>query len=113
MSENYSNEPVIHAATGNWPALSPEDQDALALVADTFAAAIQRAPSLPVVKRWELLTSVLSYGFGFVFATALLHAIGAGIGIAIANTSCHYSGWIVRISGAAMAIDGLVLLASR
>ena len=57
--------------------------------------------------------SVLSYGFGFVFATALLHAIGAGIGIAIANTSCHYSGWIVRISGAAMAIDGLVLLASR
>jgi len=54
--------------------------------------------------------SGLSYGLGFVSATALLHAIGVGLGIAIGETGQIYSRRIARIGGLAMAIAGVAIV---
>jgi urease accessory protein len=56
--------------------------------------------------------SGLAYGLGFVCATALLHAIGIGSGIAIGRTGQVYSRRMAQFGGAAMAIAGLVILVS-
>jgi len=54
--------------------------------------------------------SGLSYGAGFVCATALLHAIGAGLGLAIGKTDQVYSRRIVQIAGSGIVITGAVIL---
>src|SRR5262245_49230912 len=56
--------------------------------------------------------SGLSYGLGFVCATALLHAAGVGLGIAIGKTGQIYSHHIAQIGGAAMAIAGVAIVIS-
>jgi urease accessory protein len=50
---------------------------------------------------------VLAYGFGFVLATALLHAIGLGIGLLLRLPRGKPA---VRAAGGAMAVAGVVLL---
>ncbi len=54
--------------------------------------------------------SELSYGIGFICATALLHATGVGLGIAIGKTGQVYGRRIAQVSGAAMAIAGLSIV---
>jgi len=54
--------------------------------------------------------SGLSYGLGFICATALLHGIGVGSGIAISKTGQVWSSRMVQGSGAAIAIAGLAIL---
>ena len=54
--------------------------------------------------------SALSYGLGFICATALLHAIGIGFGVAIAKTGQVCSRRIIHIGGAAVAIAGVAIL---
>jgi urease accessory protein len=56
-------------------------------------------------------TSGLEYGIGFMCATALLHAVGIGIGLAIGYAGQIYSRRIVQVGGGAMAIAGVALLA--
>ena len=51
-----------------------------------------------------------SYGIGFICATALLHATGVGLGIAMDKTGQVYRRRIAQVSGAAMAIAGLVMV---
>jgi urease accessory protein len=55
--------------------------------------------------------SGLAYGVGFVCATALLHAVGIGLGMATRHASKEYNRRIVRVSGGAMAIAGIAILA--
>jgi len=54
----------------------------------------------------------LAYGFGFVCATALLHAAGIAAGMAVAGTGRNYSRRIVQIIGAAMTIAGIAIVGS-
>jgi len=53
--------------------------------------------------------SGLFYGIGFVCATALLHAMGVGLGIAIGRMGEAHSRRIVQIGGAATALAGVAI----
>jgi urease accessory protein len=55
-------------------------------------------------------TSGLAYGVGFILTTALLHAIGIGVGILIGNAGQRYSRTISQIAGGAMALAGVAML---
>jgi urease accessory protein len=55
--------------------------------------------------------SGLSYAIGFVMATAALHGIGIGIGLAIVAAGRTMSVRAARISGGAIALAGVGLLA--
>ena len=48
----------------------------------------------------------MNYALGFILATASLHAIGIGVGLAARQTA---SGQLVRLGGAAIAACGLLL----
>ena len=54
--------------------------------------------------------SGLVYGVGFICATALLHAIGVSLGLAIGKAGQMYSRRIVQIGGGVMAIAGVAIL---
>jgi urease accessory protein len=54
--------------------------------------------------------SGLAYGVGFILATALLHAIGIGVGILIGRAGQRYSRTISQIAGGAMALAGIAIL---
>lgn len=56
--------------------------------------------------------SGLAYGLGFVCATAVLHAAGIGLGVAVDKTGRAYSRRLVQAGGAAMAVVGFALLIS-
>jgi urease accessory protein len=60
----------------------------------------------------EMAESVsgLAYGVGFICATALLHAIGIGLGLAIGKAGQIYCRRIVQVGGGAMAIAGAAIL---
>jgi len=49
--------------------------------------------------------AALTYGIGFMLATALLHAAGIGAALALARPA-----WLPRAAGAAVAATGLALL---
>jgi urease accessory protein len=55
--------------------------------------------------------SGLAYGIGFVCATALLHAVGIGLGLTIGYAGQTYSRRIVQVGGGATAIAGVAILA--
>lgn len=55
--------------------------------------------------------SGLEYGSGFVIATATLHAIGIGLGIAIGSLSLTFRRSILQTAGAGMALAGVAILA--
>jgi urease accessory protein len=55
------------------------------------------------------IVSGLSYGAGFVCATAVLHAIGIGLGRTIGKTGV-YGRRIVQIAGSGMVITGVAIL---
>ncbi len=55
--------------------------------------------------------SGLAYGLGFVIATALLHLAGLGLGMGIARIGARHGAALVRLSGVAIAVGGMVLLA--
>ncbi len=61
----------------------------------------------------EMLASMsgLSYGLGFICATALLHATGVSLGVAGAKLDQVYSRPMVQIGGAAIAVAGVAMLA--
>lgn len=54
--------------------------------------------------------SGLGYGIGFVLATALLHAAGVGIGLAIGRIGSAASPRITQVAGGAMTIAGVAML---
>lgn len=54
--------------------------------------------------------SGLAYGLAFVVATALLHAIGIGIGTLIGKAGPRYSGTMSQVAGGAMALAGIAIL---
>jgi len=54
--------------------------------------------------------SAISYGIGFVCATALLHATGVSLGVAMGKTGQRWSRRVLQCSGAAMAIAGVTIL---
>jgi urease accessory protein len=58
-----------------------------------------------------LAASGLSYGFGFVMATALLHCMGLGLGLSIMRATGTRSSGMVKVAGAAMAAAGVGLMA--
>lgn len=55
--------------------------------------------------------SGLAYAAGFVGATALLHAIGIGLGLAVGKTGAAYSQRIVQAGGGAITLAGIAILA--
>jgi urease accessory protein len=55
--------------------------------------------------------SGLAYGVGFVFATALLHAFGVGLGLMIGYASRTHSARVLRVGGGAIALAGAVIFA--
>ncbi|WP_127091256.1 HupE/UreJ family protein [Aquabacter cavernae] len=55
--------------------------------------------------------SGLAYGAGFVIATVMLHLAGIGVGMGIARIGERHGAALVRASGAAIALGGVVLLA--
>ena len=54
--------------------------------------------------------SGLEYGAGFVCATALLHAVGIGLGLAISQFGRSYGHHIIQVGGAAISLAGVALL---
>lgn len=54
--------------------------------------------------------SGFAYGCGFVAATALLHAIGIGLGLQIGLAGQHRSRRIVQVGGTAMTMAGIFVL---
>jgi urease accessory protein len=54
--------------------------------------------------------SGLAYGLGFICATALLHAIGVGLGLAVGKVGQVYNPRIVQIGGGSMAVAGVANL---
>ena len=54
--------------------------------------------------------SGLAYGVGFILATALLHAVGIGVGILLGKAGQRYSRTISQIAGGAMALAGVAML---
>jgi urease accessory protein len=56
--------------------------------------------------------SGLSYGLGFVAATAVLHAIGIGLALAISRTGQATGRQLAQLSGAAISLAGIALLIS-
>jgi urease accessory protein len=52
----------------------------------------------------------LSYGAGFMAATALLHAVGIGAGFAVGRIGTRRDAAIYRIAGALVAVAGIGLL---
>jgi len=57
--------------------------------------------------------SGLLYGLGFVAATAMLHALGIGIGLGVGRLEASYGRHLVRIAGSAAAVIGVVMFASH
>jgi urease accessory protein len=55
--------------------------------------------------------SGLAFGLGFIFATALLHALGIALGILIARAGHASSRRIAQVGGSAIALAGVALLA--
>jgi urease accessory protein len=55
--------------------------------------------------------SGLAYGAGFVAATALLHAAGIGIGLALGRTEAVLRRRALQTTGSAMALAGVAILA--
>ena len=49
-----------------------------------------------------------AYAAGFAVATAMLHAVGAGLGLASGRLA---GGWMVRAAGALTALGGLLIVA--
>src|SRR5215472_18074167 len=54
--------------------------------------------------------SGLLYGLGFVAATALLHGLGIGIGLALGRFEGAVGRNVVRVAGTAAAVIGVVML---
>jgi urease accessory protein len=54
--------------------------------------------------------SGLAYGAGFILATALLHAIGVGLGILIGEAGRPYARTISQVAGGAIALAGVAIL---
>jgi urease accessory protein len=52
----------------------------------------------------------LEYGLGFMLATAVLHAVGIGFGLAIARFGKAYSPRIAQLGGAALTVAGIGIL---
>jgi urease accessory protein len=55
--------------------------------------------------------SGLLYGLGFVAATAALHALGIGLGLALGRFEGAFGRGLVRMAGSAAALIGVVMLA--
>lgn len=55
--------------------------------------------------------SAVAYGIGFMLATALLHAIGIGIGFLIGLSSKRLGDNVYRVAGSLASIAGVALLA--
>jgi len=54
--------------------------------------------------------SGLLYGLGFVAATALLHGLGIGIGLAVGRLDGAFGRNLVRVAGCVAAVAGMVML---
>ena len=54
--------------------------------------------------------SGLAYASGFMLATAILHAIGVGLGLSIGASARNYSQRLAQVGGGAMALAGVGLL---
>jgi urease accessory protein len=53
-----------------------------------------------------------AYGTGFVCATAILHALGIGLGLAIGTVARSHRRSIERLGGGAIAVAGVTLLST-
>ena len=56
--------------------------------------------------------SGFEYGLGFALATAMLHAVGLGLGIAAQKAAAKFAPVAVRIGGGVIAAAGLALFAA-
>jgi urease accessory protein len=57
--------------------------------------------------------SGLAYGAGFIVATAFLHAIGIGIGLALGRAATTGGERILQLGGCAMSVAGAAILIAR
>jgi urease accessory protein len=54
--------------------------------------------------------SALGYGLGFLLATALLHVVGIGLGLALGRLSHRSARRLSQVGGAGIAVAGVALL---
>ena len=54
--------------------------------------------------------SGLEYGIGFTLATAMLHAFGIGLGLAVGKMSDAFGNRVLQAAGSAMALAGIAIL---
>jgi urease accessory protein len=55
-------------------------------------------------------TSGVAYGLGFMLATAILHAVGIGIGFLIGMTSKSLGNNVYRVAGGLASLAGIAIL---
>ena len=58
-----------------------------------------------------LAASGLTFGLGFVLATAALHAVGIGLGYVLGSSSRIFGDSVYRVAGGAASLAGVLLLA--
>jgi urease accessory protein len=54
--------------------------------------------------------SGIEYGIGFTFATAILHAVGIGIGFLIGMSTKTFGNRVYRVAGGLASVAGVALL---
>jgi len=107
----------------------PMTETGIALSVIVLGAAVALRASMPVAAAMALVgffaifhgyahgvetpetASGLSYSLGFVAATALLHGLGIGLGLALGQLDGAFGRNLVRIAGSVAAVIGVVMLA--
>jgi urease accessory protein len=106
----------------------PMTETGIALSVIVLGAAVALRASMPVAAAMALVgffaifhgyahgletpetASGLSYGLGFVAATALLHGLGIGLGLALGRLDGAVGRNLVRVAGSVAAVIGVAML---
>ena len=107
----------------------PMTETGIALSVIVLGAAVALRASMPVAAAMALVgffaifhgyahgletpetASGLAYGAGFVAATALLHSLGIGLGLALGRLDGAFGRNLVRVAGSVAAVIGVAMLA--
>jgi urease accessory protein len=106
----------------------PMTETGIALSVIVLGAAVALRTSMPVAAAMALVgffaifhgyahglempetASGLAYGLGFVAATALLHGLGIGLGLALGRLDGAFGRNLVRVAGSGAAVIGVAML---
>lgn len=119
---------IVGGALGMYGVAVPFVETGIGLSVVALGLAVAFGFSLPVVAATTLVgffaifhghahgaempdtSSGLSYGAGFVLATAILHIAGVALGLAVGKGETTYGRRITQVAGGAMALAGVAIL---